>query len=191
MNDETLVQPIFVEPTRPLDTLLRDVMMASTKAVIENTEVVEAWMKSDYRKTVRSAKPSMLTRLKAESASWQEYESALAYTPCRYDEFSKTMRRGQVSGWENKVIPMTDPTLHESPSGVLHISKQASMTPGKLAAQAAHAAVFMARDYGLDSLLQINLVYSDLLPEEGYVIRDNGHTEVEPDTHTVTLVPYC
>lgn len=189
MNDETLVQPIFVDPTCPLDALLRNVMYVSAEAVIEDTRVVRAWLTSDYRKTVRSAKPSMMERLKAEDASTHEYKSALAYEPRHYDEFTKLMRRGQVSGWDQKVLPLEDPSPYDSPSAVLHISEQVIMSPGKLAAQAAHAGVFMARDYGIDSLLRINLVYSTILPEEGYVIRDNGHTEVEPDTHTVTLVP--
>src|SRR5699024_9363459 len=100
MNDEALVQPIFVDPTFPLDAILRNVMCASAKAVLEDTPVIEKWLADDYRKTVRSAKPSMLTRLKMEETGWQEHGIALAFNPCRYDEFSKLMRRGQVSGWE-------------------------------------------------------------------------------------------
>lgn len=191
MNDEALVQPIFIDPTFPLDAILRNVMCASAKAVLEDTPVIEKWLADDYRKTVRSAKPSMLTRLKMEETGWQEHGIALAFNPCRYDEFSKLMRRGQVSGWEHKVLPMDVPAPYNAPSGILYAPKRLSMSTGKLAAQAAHAAVFMARDHGLESLFRINFVYSDDLPETGYAIRDNGHTEVESGTHTVTLIPNC
>lgn len=186
------MQPIFVSPNRPLDELLRDAMFASAYVVYGQVPIVEEWLASDYRKTVRSAKPSMIERMKQDSANsvdWRAHGCALAYRPLHYDEFTKLMNRGQVSGWENKVLPMESAQAWERPSAVLYISQRVHMTPGKLTAQASHAAVLMGRDRGPASLALVNFAYRDSLPDEGYVIRDNGLTEIEPDTHTVTLVP--
>ena len=107
-----------------------------------------------------------------------------------YNEFDTVLKSAQVSGW-NK-YENTFAEWHNHPTfGMVLVNESAEMSPGKLAAQAAHVLVAQYVDTGVmlrgDETVAIEFVPQEQVELCRWVIRDNGHTEVVPGTVTVGL----
>ena len=151
---------------------------------------MKEWIGTGQRKTVRRVKSSSkLDRAEVLDSSLRVGGVCVSRLQ-RYNEFDSVLKSAQVSGWD--VYENTFAEWHESPTfGTVLVNESVEMSPGKLAAQVAHVLVSQYMDTGIvacrDETVAIEFVPQDQVERCRWVIRDNGHTEVEPGTVTVGL----
>lgn len=190
MRLDVIAQPIFVLPDQPLDCLIADAALAACSVIDWSapSRDTEQWVKNDYRKTVRSAKnPDMLLRLHSEQEHMVSVGCALAGLPQAYGDFTKLMQKTQVSGWEDKPHAVSEHD-RDSPFGTIILSEQVFMSPGKLAAQAAHSLMLYCLDQRPDTLDGNVLVRWGDVENGPYTVRDNGLTEIDEGTLTAMFI---
>lgn len=186
-----LVQPIVVDNKSfaSLEDMVSRVGVVSLLSLLgQGDEVIGEWVDAGQRKTVRRVKS--LTKLdKAENLDSSLRVGGVCVACLqRYDEFDSVLKSAQVSGWGEYENTFAD--WHENPTfGTVLVNESVKMSPGKLAAQVAHVLVSQYMDTGIvacrDETVAIEFVPQDQVEQCRWVIRDNGHTEVEPGTLTV------
>lgn len=157
---------------------------------------VEEWLGTGMRKTTRAVKAAKFA--KAVHSFSDDLRYAVHATPQvyvgtlkTYPQFTKFEKRAQVSGWD----------LSEKAPGALRtpgddepvIEVLSSLSTGKAAAAAAHVATLLVLSHTRGELLDvwgsISVQLVDVIDEDArsLMIRDAGHTEVEPQTVTAAL----
>jgi peptidyl-tRNA hydrolase len=188
------------------------VRLEADMSLRRNQEAFEQWLSGPFTKTVRRGSANDLAKVKAwatENAiphvAVREGDSAaLALLPMRYEDMPKILARLQVAGTELPRVGIESVGDVDSPTS-LHVDT--SLTTGKATAQAAHAAWgwmlaavhdglgFALNQWHADGFpLALHLVAAqglrDASTEPGAVtVRDNGLTEVAPNTLTAVAVP--
>lgn len=190
---DDLVQPIVVD-NKSFDSLEEMVSRVAVTSLLslldQDDEVVDEWFVSGQRKTVRRVKSSSkLDRTESLAYSLRIGGVCVARLQ-RYDEFDSVLKSAQVSGWGE--YRETFAKWHDSPTfGTVFVNEALEMSPGKLAAQVAHVLVSQYMDTGVvacrDETVALEFVPQDQVDQCRWVIRDNGHTEVEPGAVTVGL----
>lgn len=190
---DDLVQPILVDNKAfdSLEGMVSRVAVTSLLSLLyQDDDVIDEWFASGQRKTVRCVKSSFkLDRAKNLDHSLRIGGVCVSYLQ-RYDEFDPVLRSAQVSGWGG--YGNTFAEWHANPTfGTVLVNELIEMSPGKLAAQVAHVLVSQYMDTGIvacrDETVAIEFVPQDQVEQCRWVIRDNGHTEVEPGTVTAGL----
>ena len=190
---DDLVQPIVVnnKSFASLEELVSCVAVTSLLSLIGQEEaVVKEWIGTGQRKTVRRVKlSSKLDRAEVLDSSLRVGGVCVARLQ-RYNEFDSVLKSAQVSGWGEYENTFSE--WHENPTfGTVLVNESVEMSPGKLAAQVAHVLVFQYMDTGIvacrDETVAIEFVPQDQVERCRWVIRDNGHTEVDPGTVTAGL----
>lgn len=190
---DDLVQPILVD-NKAFDSLEEMVSRVAVTSLLsllyQDDDVIDGWFASGQRKTVRRVKSSFkLDRAKNLDHSLRIGGVCVSYLQ-RYDEFDPVLKSAQVSGWGG--YGNTFAEWHEIPTfGTVLVNESIEMSPGKLAAQVAHVLVSQYIDTGIvacrDETVAIEFVSGEQVEQCQWVIRDNGHTEVEPGTVTAGL----
>lgn len=188
-----LVQPIVVDNKSfdSLEDMVSRVAVASLLSLLDqDDEIIKEWVATGQRKTVRRVKSSS----KLDRAEKLDYslrvDGVVAARLQHYDEFDSVLKSAQVSGWGE--YENTFAGWHENPTfDTVLVNDSVNMSPGKLATQVAHVLVSQYADTGIvlcrDETVAIEFVPQYQLEQCRWVIRDNGHTEVEPGTVTVGL----
>lgn len=188
-----LVQPIVVD-NKAFDSLEDMVSRVAVTSLLsladQDNTVVKKWFDTGQRKTVRRVKsPSKLDRAENLDHSLRIGGVCVARLQ-HYDEFDTALRSAQVSGWDGYEYTFAD--WHKNPTfDTVLVNESVEMSPGKLAAQVAHALVSQYMDTSIvlcrDETVAIEFVSQDQVEQCRWVIQDNGHTEVDPGTVTVGL----
>lgn len=208
---DQLVMPIVVcldehsTHTRTIQSVADAALVAtSLLASPQGTELLhgphihlEKWLATGMRKTTRGVKATKFA--KAVHSFSDDLRYAVHATPQvyvgtlkTYPQFTKFEKRAQVSGWdlrEDAPSSLREPDL--SAEAVIQVL--ASLSTGKAAAAAAHVAtmVVMAQTQGqlLNLIGSVPVQLVDNIDEStaDLVVRDAGHTEVEPGTVTAAL----
>ena len=203
-REHVLVQPIVVDKAGTHVATIRAAAAASVVCQMTQPGQWETWLSGPFTKTVRRAKTAQVLAIASLPGSTTVGEPgapgfAVALPPVRYVDLPREISRLQVSA--------TDLVRGDVPTGDPHcpvtLSVLDDLTTGKAAAQAAHALMAWALqtdDASRDALSAhpvptVSLTSCDLLERiaqhpEAVVIRDNGHTEVAPDTLTAVALPY-
>lgn len=190
---DDLVQPIVVDNKSfgSLEEMVSRVAVTSLLSLLDQDDgVIDEWFVSGQRKTVRRVKSSSkLDRAEVLDSSLRVGGVCVACLQW-YDGFDSVLKSAQVSGWGE--YENTFAEWHANPTfGTVLINESVEMSPGKLAAQVAHVLVSQYMDTGIvacrDETVAIEFVPQDQVKQCRWVIRDNGHTEVEPGTVTVGL----
>lgn len=188
-----LVQPIVVDNKSfdSLEDMVSRVAVVSLLSLLDqDDEMIDEWVSTGQRKTVRRVKSSS----KLDRAEELDYSlrvgGVVAAQLQHYDEFDSVLKSAQVSGWDE--YENTFAAWHESPTfDTVFVNDSVNMSPGKLATQVAHVLVSQYMDTGIvlcrDETVAIEFVSGEQVEQCRWVIRDNGHTEVEPGTVTVGL----
>lgn len=206
------VQPIFVAKTGAHETTVMLGALASLRVrfapnvTVEVEDQFEQWLSGPFTKTVRRGSHEQLAKV----LQWaQENEvpyaqntegdsSALALPPMRYEDMPKVMARLQVSGTDFARAEAPRP-----PDPLLTLHLWDHLTTGKATAQAAHGAwayhlahptAFSDAQFEAGDFISVEFVTADKLAElasheSACSIRDNGLTEVDPQTLTVVALP--
>lgn len=172
------------------------------------------WLAGPFTKSVRRADAKTFNKLQADHdpASAQVGKArALAFKPTPYEELPKHLSRLQVSG---TVLPeresdVTKPRPRDFNAAVFHgepvlvVNDDLHLSTGKACAQAAHALMAFYLAMGTDDarrwhgaglpstiLLADDTLFQDLAATvpDGWHIKDNGLTEIEPGTMTAFVV---
>lgn len=186
-----LVQPILVLVNQPRNHIIRDVALASVKALIEiYTPNWESWLMNSFTKTVRKAKNQhVLDRLCGEYG-FVQINSAAAGIPEPYADYPNLVSKARVSGWEEKPLPSTLET--RVATHTLYLNSSLNMTTGKSAAQAAHSLMLYSLMTSLESVDSLVLEIQEI-PEQDFdmnnqfLIVDNGLTEIPAKSVTAFI----
>jgi len=187
--DDILVQPIIISD----DLSHEDAIWFGAAASIAfkymgEGSLIDEWLASGMRKTVRRAKKSKIKKLVDENHQFINSYLATASAPLRYEDFCKEVKRMQVSGTDLERIEDYDPVPVDKNIFVLD-----TLTTGKAVAQAAHA-LWMSDVDVMSEDFEVMCVSAEelaaLAAAEGVVsvVRDAGHTEVDADTLTAVMV---
>lgn len=188
-----LVQPIVVDNKSfaSLEDMVSRVGVVSLLSLLDQgDEVIDEWVSTGQRKTVRRVKSSSKLD-RAEKLDYSLRVGGVCVARLQhYDEFDSVLKSAQVSGWDE--YENTFAAWHESPTfGTVFVNDSVNMSPGKLATQVAHVLVSQYLDTGIvlcrDETVAIEFVSEEQVEQCRWLIRDNGHTEVEPGTVTVGL----
>lgn len=188
-----LVQPIVVDNKSfaSLEDMVSRVAVVSLLSLLDqNDETINEWVSTGQRKTVRRVKSSSKLD-RAEKLDYSIRVGGVCVAQLQhYDEFDSVLKSAQVSGWDEYENMFA--TWHESPTfDTVFVNDSVNMSPGKLATQVAHVLVSQYLDTGIvlcrDETVAIEFVSEEQVEQCRWVIRDNGHTEVEPGTVTVGL----
>lgn len=190
---DDLVQPIVVDNRSfgSLEEMVSRVAVTSLLSLLyQEDDVIGEWFASGQRKTVRRVKSSSKLDRVGAPEDLLRIGGVCVSRLQRYDEFDSVLKSAQVSGWGG--YGNTFAEWHENPTfGTVLVNELIEMSPGKLAAQVAHVLVSQYMDTGIvacrDETVAIEFVPQDQVEQCRWVIRDNGHTEVEPGTVTVGL----
>lgn len=148
----------------------------------------EQWLSNGrYTKTVRKVKPTQLEHW-SEEWEWEKVGAAAAGTPMLYSEFPKKLRSAQVTGWSDKVL--ASETKENSEGIVICINSDLEMSPGKAAAQAAHALMkySLVKEITSESVIQVEEIsFSVELPESDFWVQDAGLTEIPAGSWTACV----
>lgn len=205
--EKNLVQPIIVAKTgshlETVEVAAQASVLASVNCSIAEEARYAEWLTGPFTKTVRRASLSEMQKVYtwAVDNGWipslvhasTDLDSAVALPPMEYSEFPKILSRLQVSGTD---FPRKEKESFSSPARVMLLD---SLTTGKAAAQAAHAA-WLWRLKADPKVVQewleegcqvaVELASADKLQSlesaGHWSIRDNGLTEIE--AHTLTAV---
>ena len=208
-----LLQPIVVTKSATHEDIIRASALASVQAWLASSTAPEwvDWLNGSFGKTVRRAKaldldkcaPYMLSSVTVGDAT------AMAGLPATRENLPSVVKKLQVTGSDAARIGWDGWTENVDLFGkcevpVLLISSAAGMSTYKTAAQCAHGLVNLALRQNLTNLntwanngypliideprqktFSAMLNRAEEQPDKFVVIRDAGHTEVEPGTTTV------
>lgn len=183
-----LVQPIIVNACSPVNALIVDAAISSVAAyeTLEH-ENWDRWLSGRFAKSVRKVKPSQLDSWSQEWG-WGQRRYAAAGVPTAYEDYVPRLSKARVEGWSDSVLPWDDSLDETNPDVLITLNVDLGMTPGKAAAQAAHALMSLRlREGSSFQEVKVRLVetsFNDLtvLPEK--VIVDAGLTEIAPGSAT-------
>lgn len=187
-----LVQPILVYPCQPRNKLIADAAIASVMALQQLEGDWESWLKSSFTKTVRRVKKVDKLNLISRELGLVQRNQVSAFKPLAYDDFPSVLRNAQVSHWEQYVLP--NEQLISSTDYQIILNSDFPLSTGKACAQAAHVLMkhcLAHPEVDVDSLtLNVWERALDSADEATALssIRDNGLTEVSPNTLTAVLV---
>ncbi|MCL2091978.1 MAG: hypothetical protein FWH11_12415 [Micrococcales bacterium] len=207
MDSDALVQPIVVDKAGTHLATIRAAAVASVLCWYAGRldEVWAVWLSGPFTKTVRRAKTAQVLALAQMPGSVTvgrpgDPGFAVALPPVRYTDLPREIVRLQVSGTD---LPR-DPALAGDDDCPVALLLRDDLTTGKAAAQAAHALMAWALPKAdgmggeVDALVEhagppVSLVDPELLEKAArrpgtVAIRDNGLTEVEPDTLTAVAL---
>lgn len=160
---------------------------------------LEDWLATGMRKTTRGVKAARFAKAVLDEHS-DDLRHAVHATPDvyvgtlkPYEQFTKFEKRAQVSGWDlREKAPGAAHLAETGPDGIT-IDVLASLSTGKAAAAAGHVATMLALAQNpgvrLNALGAVLVRLVDRIDEHScsMVVRDAGHTEVEPGTVTAAL----
>lgn len=202
-REATIVQPILLDKTGSHEDSLLAAALASVQVHQGNPTypTYEPWLAGSFTKTVRRGSAGQLDRAVAEAVElgkpYREVRvgssRAVAFAPEAYSDFWRGINKLQVSG--------TDFTRAAQGPAAHSIYVWGELTTGKAAAQAAHAlwlaylldgdsygplAAQGPQDWAVEPVSAQKLeALARLHPERA--IRDNGLTEVAPQTLTAVV----
>jgi hypothetical protein len=201
-----LVQPILI---RKGGTHLESIALAAGASMVagasgKDVAVWNEWLSGPFTKTVRRASDKEFAKViywaDANGFHYKDVEAfgnrALALSPMTYESFPKCLAKLQVSGTDferlgDTTITGTDATIY----------LDESLTTGKAAAQAAHAMwiasgmvgdIAASEDRGVSvgiTLYPYKYLHWLSGRDDAVAIRDNGLTEVAPNTMTALVIP--
>lgn len=200
------VQPIVVDKAGAHEATVTCAAVASILTYLfrdpADGPVFDAWLSGPFTKSVRRAPSARLPALAQAHAGAMVHigaSRAVAFAPVRYADLPRALSRLQVSGTDFPRASFDSPTADRPP---VHVAVDRSLTTGKAAAQAAHALfgwVLQATPEQVQAFLgaamgtQVLFVDAAELarlaePSRNVAIRDNGYTEVTPNTLTAVAV---
>lgn len=200
------VQPIVVDKAGAHEATVTCAAVASVLTYLfrdpADAPLFDAWLSGPFTKSVRRAPSAQLPALAQAHAGALVHigaSRAVAFAPVRYADLPRALSRLQVSGTDFPRAAFDSPTTDRPP---VHVAVDHSLSTGKAAAQAAHALfgwVLQATPEQVQAFLgaamgtQVLFVDAAELarlaePVSNVAIRDNGYTEVAPNTLTAVAV---
>lgn len=201
------VQPIVVDKAGTHEATVAVAAIASVLTYLyrdpDDAPAFDAWLAGPFTKSVRRAPSHRLEPLAQTHAGALVHlgaSRAVAFRPVRYTDLPRELGRLQVSGTDFPRVPCS---LDDGPRPPVHLAVDSTLTTGKAAAQAAHAlfawvlqATHEQVQGFLNAPLGLRVEFVDATelaalaePVRNVPIRDNGYTEVAPNTLTAVAVP--
>lgn len=196
---DDLVMPIIVriDEASTHQSVIRDVAVAVAEQVHQLASIddpaLRRWLATGMRKTVRKAAKAQDARVVIGDLK-------------PYEAFLPAERRAQVSGWSlphDRQLTIDEALarhVERSEHGLTttFIAADAALSTGKAAAAAAHVSTLLVLTEHLGTVIGESIeevLFEDLAstikrhPSRfRLIVRDNGHTEVEPGTVTAALL---
>lgn len=201
------VQPIVVDKAGTHEATVTVAAIASVLTYLHrdpaDAPVFDAWLSGPFTKSVRRAPSAQLEPLaQAHGGALVRLGAAraVAFKPTRYTDLPRDLSRLQVSGTD---LPRQPYTTDDGPRPPVRVAVDQSLTTGKAAAQAAHALFAWVLQATAEDIhgflvapLRLVVEFVDAAelarlaePVRNVPIRDNGFTEVAPNTLTAVAVP--
>lgn len=204
---EGLIQPIVVRRSGSHEQMVIAAARASVAAWIAAPDLPcwDEWLAGSFAKTVRRARPVEIEKIRPHALASaavgdpETYAEAFALAPCHTSDLPREVSKLQVSGTD---APREGWSFQRGTLGPhLVVNADAGMSTGKTCAQVAHGLFAWAltqdpatlRDWHAHHMPFVVSdapsgrfqTYADHMGGRGILIRDAGHTEVDPGTATV------